>query len=137
MSRIASLLAGLVALPAIGVGLAYTEPASRPLCDHGHPAKRAPNVTYGGLLPLHHYQRDHVCPLGLGCPDVIDNVRYQRCDQTGPRGRCEAGPAADKDADEHDAIEKYCSGEWPIDYARSWLAARWPVDAAHGYDKPQ
>jgi hypothetical protein len=136
MNRLASLCAGLIALPVIGVGLAYTEPAPHPLCDHGHPAKRAPGVTYGGLLPLHHYQRDHVCPLGLGCPDVIENVRYQRCDRTGQFGRCEAGPAKEKDDDEHEAEENSCSGRWTQDYARSWLAGRWPVDAAHGYDKP-
>ncbi len=143
MSRLTSLIAGLVALPAIAAGLAYVEPTSfppasaQPGCINGHPARRSPDVTYGGLPSLHGYQRDHLIPLGLEGADIAANVRYQRCDQTGRRGRCEAGPAADKDGDEHDAIEKHCSGKWSLDYARSWLAAGWPVDAAHGYDKPQ
>ncbi len=136
MSRLASFLAGLIALPVIGVGIAYPESASHPLCINGHPARRAPDVSYGGLPALHGHQRDHLTPLELGGPDVAANVRYQRCDATGERGRCLSGPAADKDADEHKAGGKYCAGLWELDYARAWLAARWPVDAAHGYDEP-
>ncbi len=136
MIRLTSFLAGLVALPVIGVGLAYTEPAERPLCVNSHPSRRSPDVSYGGLPTLRGHQRDHLIPLELGGPDIASNVRYQICDATGERGRCLAGPAAAKDADEHTAGQNYCSGQWPLDYARSWLAARWPVDAAHGYDKP-
>jgi hypothetical protein len=105
-----------------------------PLCIHGHPAPRAPGITFGGLPPKHGYQRDHWWSLGLGGPDTVANVQYQRCDLTGLYGRCEAGPAAVKDADEHEAEENMCSGRWLPDYARQWLAARWPIDAAHGYD---
>jgi hypothetical protein len=106
-----------------------------PLCVDGHPSRRNP-ATYGGLPPRRGYQRDHWCPLELGGPDIADNVKYQRCDQTGPHGRCERGPAAKKDGDEHRAGEKMCAGKWSRDYAREWLAARWPQDPAHGYDLP-
>ena len=121
----------LLCLAAFLVGISCG--ATPPLCVNGHPAKRAPDVTYGGLPPRHGYQRDHIVSLGLGGPDIKSNVRYQRCDRTGEFGRCEAGPAADKDADEHLAEEKMCSGRWTQDYAQQWLARRWPLDAAHGY----
>jgi hypothetical protein len=106
------------------------------LCVHGHPAKRAAHITYGGLPAKPGYQRDHWCSLGLGCPDILANVHYQRCFKTGPYGRCESGPAADKDKDEHTAEEKMCGRRWALEYARQWLAAGWPVDVAHGYDQP-
>lgn len=121
-----------------GLVLAWcgTAEAQSPLCFNHHPVKRSAYVTYGGLPRKPGYQRDHLCPLGLGCPDIISNVRYQRCFQTGFRGTCLAGPAADKDHDEHAAIEHMCSRDaWPPPMARHWLAARWPVDAMHGYDQ--
>jgi hypothetical protein len=117
-----------------GLALAWCGTAeAQSLCTNGHPARRAAHVTYGGLPARHGYQRDHVVSLGLGGPDVASNVRYQRCDHTGDYGRCEAGPAALKDADEHMAEEKMCSRRWTPDYARQWLAYRWPLDTAHGY----
>ena len=114
-------------------GLTTQLPHSAPLCINGHPAPRDPNVTYGGLPEKSGYQRDHVWPLELGGPDTADNVKYQRCDQTGPRGRCEQGPAKLKDDDEHFAGGQMCAGRWSQDFAKRWLAGRWPVDAAHGY----
>jgi hypothetical protein len=114
------------------------------LCIHGHPVKRPPDcatqrvegcITYGGLPSKHGYQRDHLCSLELGCPDTADNVRYQRCDIFGPHGRCLAGPAADKDADEHEAGVNMCSGRQTPQEAREWLAKRWfPYGPAQGYD---
>lgn len=119
----------MLCLAASVISISYAQP----LCIHGHPAPRSHHVTYAGLAPRHGFQRDHLRSLGLGGLDVADNVRYQRCDRTGSYGRCESGPAALKDADEHMAEEKVCSGRWAVEDAISWLAGRWPVDAAHGY----
>ena len=125
--RIAALAAVL------GIPLAIFCATPQPLCTHGHPVKRAAGVTYGGLPVRPGYQRDHWCPLGLGCPDTPENVHYQRCDGFGPFGHCLAGPAHEKDSDEYVAIEKFCSGKWTNPYARQWLADRWPLDAEHGF----
>ncbi len=132
MIRLTSFLAGLVALPVIGVGLAYTEPAERPLCVNSHPAKRTPGVTYGGLLALHGYQRDHwPYPLCLGQIDTADHVRYQLLDE-----------AHEKDRLERYACESYCAGamdlltaqglfdDWPRSYQQ--VFGEWPPHAKAG-----
>jgi hypothetical protein len=132
MMRFASLFAGTVVVLAayLALGQEHRDP---PGCHDGHPMRRI-NATYGGMHGVHGYQRDHVVPLGLLGPDTASNVKLQRCDKYGTIGKCLAGPAADKDNDEDEAIEKYCSGRWDLDYARAWLANRWPTDKEHGYD---
>jgi hypothetical protein len=93
-----------------------TGPASaQSLCIDGHPAHRRPNVTYGGLPPMHGWQRDHCESLSLGGADDASNVRYQPLAE-----------ARVKDADERTAIENYCAGLWTLAQARAWLAGRWP-----------
>jgi hypothetical protein len=131
--RLASLFAGAVAAIAIAALAGAQEHRDLHGCRNGHPIKRI-EATYGGVHGKRGYQRDHVCPLGLGCPDVASNVKYQRCEEFGAFGKCLRGPAAKKDGDEDTAIEKYCSEHWSPDYAKAWLAERWPVDKAHGYD---
>ena len=131
MIRPIAFCAGLVLS---GVAQAQSLP-NNPLCVHGHPARRAAHVIYGGLPHRPGYQRDHYISLGLGGSDIRANVHYQRCDRLGLYGRCEAGPAADKDNDEHKAEENMCGrAHWSPDYARQWLAHNWPLDSAHGYD---
>ena len=96
----------------------------RELCVNGHPAPRPSYVTYGGKRPAVGYQRDHVCPLCLGCPDTAANVVYQPWPE-----------AHRKDADERRACEVYCAGEQTperLDAARRWLADRWP---RHWWDR--
>ena len=103
------------------------------LCIRSHPVKRLPNCTrarvtqcidYVGLRPLRGYQRDHVIPLELGGPDTPENVRYQKLSL-----------ALQKDNDEHTAGGNMCLKAWSQAFAQEWLAAKWPVDAAHGYDR--
>jgi hypothetical protein len=107
--------------------------ADLPGCVDGHPAKRMPDckvalvpgcINYGGLLPLHGYQRDHYISLGLLGPDTPGNVHYQRL-----------GMALVKDVSERKAVEWYCSGIMAVEDAQRWVAERWPVDVAHGYDR--
>ncbi len=132
MNRFACFVAGLVAFPVIGVGLAYTEPASHPLCVHSHPAPRSPDVTYGGLPSRHGYQRDHWhYPLCLGQIDNADHVRYQPLDE-----------AHEKDRLERYACESYCAGtidlptarglfdDWPRSYQQ--VFGEWPPHAKAG-----
>jgi hypothetical protein len=133
MMRLASLFAGAVVVLAAYLALGH-EGRDFPACHNGHPMKRI-NATYGGVRGQRGFQRDHLIPLGLMGPDTAANVKLQRCDEFGAYGRCLRGPAADKDKDEDDAIEKYCSGHWDLDYARAWLAKRWPTDKEHGYDR--
>jgi len=98
--------------------------ASLPGCINGHPAHRRTDVTYGGLQPLHGYQRDHYVSLELLGPDTRANVHYQVL-----------AFAHMKDGDEHRAGEWYCAQIMTLPQGRAWLAERWPLDAAHGYDR--
>jgi hypothetical protein len=87
------------------------------LCINGHPAPRRPDVTYGGLAPRHGFERDHICPLGLGCPDILDNLQYQ--------------PYPDyvaKDEEERKAEEYYCRNPSTqlLDQLRSQFKREWP-----------
>lgn len=78
------------------------------LCVNGHPAKRSPDVSYGGLEPRHGYQRDHCVPLGLGGPDTETNVWYQPIEE-----------AHRKDLREYQVIEAYCRGEISLQEAKA------------------
>ena len=125
----------MACLAAALLGFTCQQPAAAPLCVDGHPAKRRPDITYGGKTALHGYERDHWMPLELGGPDTPENVKYQRCALVGAHGRCLTGPAAEKNDDEHIAGATMCAGEWSQTFAQQWLAARWPPDPAHGYDR--
>jgi hypothetical protein len=107
--------------------------ADLPGCIDGHPVRRAPDcsavmvpgcITYGWLAKRHGYQRDHYISLGLLGPDTKANVHYQQLQF-----------ALWKDGDERRADHFYCSGEKTLDDAQAWLRTRWPLDAAHGYDR--
>jgi hypothetical protein len=78
------------------------------LCADGHPAKRRPDVTYGGLAPRHGYQRDHRISLCLGGPDTRANVWYQPLAE-----------AHEKDRVEHWLCEQVCAGTMELTEARS------------------
>ena len=78
------------------------------LCVDGHPRKRNPYVTYGGLAPMHGYQRDHRIPLCLGGPDTRANVRYELAED-----------ALIKDIDERAACRDYCRRKITLDEARA------------------
>jgi hypothetical protein len=80
------------------------------LCDHGHPAKRSPHVTYGGMPPVRGWVRDHVVPLCLGGADTAENIQYQK-----PR------PAAEKDERERQACEAYCAGNLSLSAAKLYV----------------
>lgn len=96
--------------------LAFVVAISSPLCVDGHPAHREAHVTYGGLLPRHGYERDHVIPLCLGGPDERSNVQYQ--------------PWPDyymKDRREWAACQMYCAGIMSLEAAKNYVT-RWQED---------
>jgi hypothetical protein len=93
------------------VFLAACKPApaqqSAGLCVGGHPAPRAPDVTYAYLAPRHGFQRDHIVPLCLGGSDTADNVQYQSLAE-----------AHVKDTLEWRMCEDYCAGRISLGDAR-------------------
>jgi len=121
---IATIAAGIAAVAVITIfdppGTIGTS-AAFPLCINGHPTRRPPNPTYGGLAPRHGFVRDHRCPLGLGCPDTALNVFYQSCDRFElEHGHyvCVEGEAAKKDDVEWQTIQDMCAGRITAQAAR-------------------
>ncbi len=81
---------------------------------------RPAHVTYGGLTPMHGYERDHRVPLCLGGADTRGNVFYEpleealvkdRAERNACRYVCAAGPAAIEKA-----REDFRLGNW-----KKWL----------------
>jgi hypothetical protein len=105
------------------LGLLATQSCSTSsLCINGHPAPREHNLTYGGLLPRHGYERDHLIPLCLGGADLPGNVRHQQLIE-----------AKAKNQEEKYLCEAYCAGRIPLGKARQTIIRDWPQDAYHGY----
>lgn len=114
---------------AIVLALTCASPAlAGPLCVNGHPAKRSPYVTYGGLKARPSYERDHFIPLCLGGADIRvpfpfsppgplnpGNVWYQKYPY----------PAKDKNSDEWRLCEAYCRGDLDLLTARAIIQQEW------------
>lgn len=88
------------------------------LCINGHPAPRRSHVTYGHLPTKSCCERDHICPLGLGCPDTLDNLQYQPWPE-----------AYTKDGKERVAEEIYCRNPSPalLNRLRSTFTRTYPL----------
>jgi len=118
MSRLASLCAGLIALPAIGAGLAYVEPMSFPpaaaqqAChegprlyetDHAAYVRQSRRVFAAWGVPYgdrHNYELDHRVPRCLGGSDADDNLWPQPI-----------GEALTKDRLETEACRRVCQAQ--------------------------
>jgi hypothetical protein len=83
-------------------------------------AHRPAHVTYGGLSPMHGFERDHRVPLCLGGDDTPGNVWYEPlaealmkdiAEGNACRYACHAGPAAISSA-----REDFRAGNW-----RKWI----------------
>jgi hypothetical protein len=114
-------LAGLASMAALGdpggwVKGGWTNDPTV-LCVNGHPAPRRPNVTYGDLPTKTCCERDHIVPLGLGSPDILDNLQYQPW----PEARV-------KDQIERQAEETYCRNPSPqlLDQLRGQFKRQYP-----------
>ena len=96
-----------------------------PLCVDGHPSRRPPGITYGGLPPRRGLERDHRLPLCAGGQDAADNVWYQSRDD-----------AAIKDQIEWATCEAMCRGELTVDQAQSMPAFQPGYWRGDGGDHP-
>ena len=97
------------------------------LCEHGRPRHRLPDcptgvvkpgacISYGGLRKCREFERDHICPLGLGCPDTLANLQYQPYPE-----------ADEKDEKERQAEHAYCAGRVSLIEARAQFHREYPV----------
>jgi len=120
-------VAGVMTSLAVAVLVFVSAASASDLCRYGRPVKRLPDcpagvvspgscISYVGLRKCRGFQRDHICPLGLGCPDILPNLQYQ------PWFLARA-----KDAEERQAEEDYCTGRSMLTEARARFHREYPV----------